>query len=133
MDLGLFTTSTAILTLEVLQTRIFNYSLDPLTIYLAMGVCMLGLGAGATLLALFAPESTDAARRWAALSAVASALAIPLSHAIFALHAPGFYQSTMAALFILTTLTIPYVFLGLTVALLLLGRSESIGQPMPST
>ena len=51
-DAGLFTVSCAILTLEILQIKIFGFSLNSPKVYLAIGICQLGLGASATLLAL---------------------------------------------------------------------------------
>ncbi len=50
---GLFVISAAILTLEVLQTRLFSYCLSPLLIYAAVGVALLGLGASGTALSLW--------------------------------------------------------------------------------
>ena len=76
MDLGLLAVSACLLTLQVLQTKIFAYSLDPLTIYLAIGVCMLGLGASATVLAILPPLAVNRVRGVASAFAAAGAVAM---------------------------------------------------------
>src|ERR1700684_3999734 len=47
----LFCLSLLVLVLEVTQVRIFSYSLDPQTVYMAISVAMLGIGVSAVTLA----------------------------------------------------------------------------------
>jgi hypothetical protein len=58
-EIGLVLLSAAVLTLEILDTKIFAYALDAVTLYIAIGVYLLGLGASATLRSL-RPALTEA-------------------------------------------------------------------------
>ena len=127
-DAGLFAVSCAILTLEILQIKIFGFSLDPLRIYLAIGVCLLGLGASATLLALAPPFSTSRARELGAVCAVAGAASLPIVHVFFSRLSESFAFGGMAALVLLAALAVPYLLLGATVALSLVSRAAGIGR-----
>lgn len=51
--LGLFAVSASLLTLEILATRLFSYSLPPILVYCAVGVAFLGIGASGTLLSVW--------------------------------------------------------------------------------
>lgn len=115
---GLFVLSAALLALEVLQTKIFAFSLDALRIYLAIGMCMLGLGAAATLLAIF-PVAPGRSRRLAALAALGAAATIPPAHWIFASHAGAIETGGAAALAVNVAMTVPYLGFGLAIALVL--------------
>lgn len=128
MDVGLFAVSACVLTLQVLQTKIFAYSLDHLTIYLAISVCMLGLGASATLLALMPPVTGDRARHMAAAAAAAGALAVLVAHLVFAAHAWTLHEGGIPALLTLIALILPYFCFGLVIAFLLVARAESVGR-----
>lgn len=128
MDLGLGSVSAAILVLEILQTRIFAYSLDHLTIYLAVGVCLLGLGASATLLAILPEQSAERARAFAAAYAAAGAVAVPLAHVAFAAWAREVDAQTALGALTLLILAVPYFCFGMTTAALLVARSRAIGR-----
>jgi SAM-dependent methyltransferase len=128
MDLGLAAISATTLLLEILQTRIFSYSLDPLTIYLAVGVCLLGLGASATVLAVLPDLSATRARSIAASFAVLGALATPAAHALFAAWAGEVYARTPLGGVTLVVLAVPYFCFGMTTAALLVARSHAIGR-----
>ena len=52
MPLILFALSALVLTLEVLETKIFAYSLENSLIFLVIGTVLLGFGAGGSALAL---------------------------------------------------------------------------------
>ena len=52
MPLILFALSCLVLTLEVLETKIFAYSLENSLIFLVVGVVLLGFGAGGSVLSL---------------------------------------------------------------------------------
>lgn len=128
MDSGLFLLSTAVLTLEVLQTKIFAYSLDPLTIYFAIGVCLLGLGASATVLALLSPLADAQVRVVGMAFAAAGALAVPVAHAAFARLAHWLFLGGVRAAVLLVVLAAPYFCFGLTIALILVARCRAIGR-----
>ncbi len=128
MDWGLFSLSAAVLTLEVLQTKIFAYSLDPLTIYSAIGICLLGLGASATVLALL-PALAAAQVRVAGMAfAAAGALAVPLAHVAFARLAHWLLEGGGGAAVLLGLLAAPYFCFGMTIALILVARCREIGR-----
>lgn len=124
----MFWISTCVLTLQVLQTRIFAYSLDSLTIYLAISVCMLGLGASGTLLALLPPVTDERARAVAGAAAASGAVAVLIAHVVFAANAWTLREAGTTALVTLVALTLPYFCFGLAIALLLVSRAESIGR-----
>ena len=128
MDLGLLAVSACVLTLQVLQTKIFAYSLDPLTIYLAIGVCMLGLGASATVLAILPPLAADRVRGVASAFAAAGAFAVVLAHGVFAALAPSFAERSLVSIAVLVALVLPYLCFGFVIALLLVARSAAIGR-----
>ena len=128
MDMGLAFVSSAVLVLEILQIRIFSYSLDPFTIHLAVGVCLLGLGASATVLALLPQRSVERARPFAAAFAVVGALTIPACHAVFAAWAPEVYAPTALGIVVLVVLAVPYFCFGMTIATLLVTRSSGVGR-----
>jgi hypothetical protein len=48
----LFWISLILITLELLQTKLFAFSLEPLLFYVAIGVALLGMGVAGSLLAL---------------------------------------------------------------------------------
>jgi spermidine synthase len=128
MDLGLAAISAAILVLEILQTRIFSYSLDPLVIYLAVGVCLLGLGASGTVLAVLPERPRSRLRALASGFAVAGAASVPVAHAMFAALAGEVYERSWQGLVSLVVLAIPYFCFGMTAAALLVARSKVVGR-----
>lgn len=128
LDVALALLSTAILTLEILQTKIFAFSLDPVTIFLAVGLCLLGLGAGATALAL-APAVPEARlpRLVSALS-IAGSITTLAAHGVFARLSPRVLDGGLEPLLILTALTMPYVCFGVVVAAVMMGRAAPVGR-----
>jgi hypothetical protein len=128
MDLGLLAVSACVLTLQVLQTKIFAYSLEPVTIYVAISVCMLGLGASATALAVLPPLAANRVRGVASAFAAAGALAVVLAHQVFASLAPGFPERGLVSIIVLVALALPYLCFGFVIALLLVARSAAIGR-----
>ena len=52
MPLILFVLSCLVLTLEVLETKIFAYSLENSLLFLVVGVVLLGFGSGGSVLSL---------------------------------------------------------------------------------
>ena len=128
VEAGLFVVSAIVLALQILQTRIFAYSLSHVTIFLAIGVCLLGLGASATVLAALPEVTKDRARRLAAAAAAAGAVSIPVAHAVFARTATSLSETSFVSLLTLVVLTLPYFGFGMAIALLLVCRSEAIGR-----
>ena len=128
--LSVLVASTAFLALEVAQVRIFSYSLDPLFVFCAISIALLGLGAGSVAVAL-RPEL--------ARGAIASRLVFTLAgfsastvvvHALFArtsarISADG---SPLLAALLLSTLVLPYFFAGLFLSVVMAKRAEDIGR-----
>jgi len=131
-DVALLLVSASILTLEVLQTKIFAYSTDPLSIYVAIAVCLLGLGASGTILAVAPPLGAERVRSVAALFSVVGAGLVLVSHFIFSLLAPNFFKVGIGALLALVALGLPYLCLGMVVAALLVARGTGIGRAYAS-
>lgn len=130
--LAIILASIATLTLEIAQVRIFSYSLDPLLVFGAISVAMLGMGAGGIAIALKpVPEEDVRARLGRALAAFG--LTTIVAHAIFARTSDwiGFGARAgvvLTALPILGLLVVPYFFGGEVVAIAMSRRTNSIGQ-----
>ncbi|HXJ37444.1 MAG TPA: hypothetical protein VMS22_25730 [Candidatus Eisenbacteria bacterium] len=127
-DVGLVVVSAAVLTLEVLQTKLFGFSLDPLSIYVAVAMCMLGLSAAATLLAILPPLPPERASRLAALGSAGGAVAIVVAHVLFAAWSPAVRTGGIGVAVVLAAMVLPYFGFGLTTTLLLVGGGERIGR-----
>ena len=83
----LFGVSVLLLTLEVLQTKLFAFSLDPSLFYVAIGVALLGFGSGGTLLALYhlaRPGSEKEPERLVPGCLIGLGISIFVAHAVFA-------------------------------------------------
>ncbi len=118
---SLFVISTCILGVEVAEVRVFSYSLDPLLVFCAISVALLGLGAGAIAVALRPRLAEGDPRGILAGSAAAFAASSLLAHALFARASEsiGFGTSSgvvAAALPIFALFAVPYFFAGLFVA-----------------
>lgn len=125
---GLFAVSAAILSLQVLQTRIFAFSLDAMTIYLAVGMCLLGLGASGTLLAVLPPLSPKRVRSVAWMSAALSALVLVASHWVFTQMSHDLMFGGALATLTYLALAAPYFCFGLTVTAILMSCGDQIGK-----
>jgi hypothetical protein len=123
--------SIATLTLEIAQVRIFSYSLDPLLVFGAISVAMLGMGAGGIAIALRPVEERDVQRRLGSSLAMMG-LSTIVAHALFARTSDwiGFGARAgvvLTALPILGLLVIPYFFGGAVVAIAMTRGSKNIG------
>lgn len=127
-DAALFLLSTAILALEVLQTKIFAFTFDPLMVYLAVAVCMLGLSGGATLVAVLPRVAGPVSTTLAAAASAAGSLALIASHVVFARMSPSIPEGNARGILTLVALTAPYLAFGVTVALLLSARGPAVGR-----
>ncbi len=128
-DAGLFAISASVLTLEILQFKIFAYSLDAIRIYLAVGVCLLGLGASGTLLSILPRFGSARATALAAFFAALGGLMLPPVHALFARFASSISEEEgPGAIVTLLALTLPYFCFGMTISLLLVSRAAKIGR-----
>ena len=121
---GLFLLSTALLTLEILQTRLLAYCFAPLLIYTAIGLALLGLGAAASALTLW-----QGWRRWrlgtiGAFGAGAFAASAIAAHRVLAkfspqiidladITMPGLLRADLIA--VCAALSVPYFFAGLAI------------------
>lgn len=127
-DAALFLLSTAVLALEVLQTKIFAFTFDPLMVYLAVAVCMLGLSGGATLVAVLPRSGGGFPSALAPAAAAAGSLALVASHALFARLSPAIPEGNAKGVLTLLALTAPYLAFGTTIALLLAARGPTVGK-----
>ncbi|MGZ6061795.1 MAG: hypothetical protein ACXWVM_05355 [Polyangiales bacterium] len=113
---GIFLASIALLALEVAQVRVFSYSLDPLLVFSAISVALLGMGAGAIAVSI-RPKLVQRPSAWLSGFAVT----IVLAHVLFARTSDSIGFSTSAgvlasALPILSILVVPYFVGGAYVA-----------------
>ncbi len=82
MPLILFCLSALVLALEVLETKIFSYSLENSLIFLVVGVVLLGFGAGGSVLAL--KKELDDPRRLVCRNLLIGSALLLVAHAYFA-------------------------------------------------
>jgi len=82
--LGLFAVSAPCLLLELIQTRIFSYSLHPLLAYSAIALAMLGFGLGAVALTLRPDFAGSHPHRRLSLLSLALGVSTLLVHLLFA-------------------------------------------------
>ncbi len=127
--IGLFLLSAAILTLQVLQTRLFSYSLSPLLLYTAIGLTLLGMGASASLMTLWQGWRSLRLGTVGGLAAGGFALSAVGAHMLFARHSEGLIDFTSEHLMrvdrttvlLCAALTVPYMCAGAGVTACLAG------------
>lgn len=134
MVAGLALVSLLTLTYEVIQTRIFAYSLQPVVAFMAIAIAMLGFGLGATILSL-RPGIAEADRpRKLALMSLLLALSIIAVNVFFALNSPRILEyglmhiSTFWVAVVLLPCILPYLLAGLITAVILHAGVERIGR-----
>jgi SAM-dependent methyltransferase len=91
-------------------------------------VCLLGLGASGTLLSLLPPIAPERSRGVAVVFAALAALAVPAAHVAFVRLDPDFNAPGARSIAALIALSLPYLFLGAVVAVVLAARGEGVGR-----
>ncbi|MEC9375425.1 MAG: hypothetical protein VYA80_03520 [Pseudomonadota bacterium] len=113
---GLFLLSVAILTLEILETRIFAYSLTPIMFFAAIGVALLGLGSAGTLLTLWKGWRKIPLSHIAAFGCLGFSVAIIIAHMILARTSRQIVDFLEPiSVFTFFMLSVPYFFAGIAV------------------
>jgi spermidine synthase len=126
--LAIIVASIAMLALEIAQVRIFSYSLDPLLVFGAISVAMVGMGAGGIAIAL-RPVSEEKIGARLAESLAAFGITTVIAHAIFARTSDRVgYGALLSALPVLGVLVVPYFFAGVVVAIAMTRRKNAIGE-----
>lgn len=115
--------SLALLSLEVLQVRVFSYAIDPLRVHAAISIALLGLGAGAVI-ASTRPSVVDHAPSLFA----AGALAIPLTHVVFAKVSPSIASGDAGAALLFALMSLPYLLAGAAKGALVARHSSDAGR-----
>ncbi|MCC7541569.1 MAG: hypothetical protein IT379_35450 [Deltaproteobacteria bacterium] len=120
----LFAVSLCVLAFEVGQIRAFSYAMDPLLVYGAIAVAMLGLGMAGVLVSVFPSIAKGDATVRAALCTVLFGATALGSMVVFARVSTSFTTDTVAdiafrAVPILLVCATPYLFGGLATTLLL--------------
>jgi spermidine synthase len=130
LELGeVFLGASALLGLELLDLRVFSYSIDPLLVYSAISVALLGLGAGGMAVARWPGLLADPPRV-RALSLAGFSVALLGAHAIFARLSDRirFGDLVSAALPLLLLLALPYLAAGVFLAAATARRGADIGR-----
>lgn len=118
MPFVLFALSCLVLALEVLETKIFAYSLENGLIFLVVGVVLLGFGAGGSVLSL-KKELRDP-RALVARNLLATALLLVVAHAAFARWSDHLeFALDLWTAGLLLALAAPYFSAGMAVAAIL--------------
>ena len=129
----LFVLSMCTLALEIVQVRIFSYSINPVFVYMVVSLALLGIGASGTVLSL-APSLREIPLERALavcmmLFAGTAALAFfafsRLSYLIVADSGLTLFSPVMP---IFLLFTVPYFFSGLGIALVLVSDSRNVGR-----
>jgi hypothetical protein len=124
--------SAALLALEVAEVRVFSYALDPLLVFGAISVALLGMGAAGIALTV-RPAPEERAEEWMAWALAAMGASTIAAHALFARvsDAIGFGSRAgvlASALPILAVLLLPYFFGGAVLTLAMSRPSSAIGR-----
>jgi spermidine synthase len=130
LELGeVFLGAGALLGLELLDLRVFSYAIDPLLVYSAISVALLGLGAGGMVVARWPALLADPPRL-RALSLAGFSASLLGSHAIFARLSDRirFGDLVSAALPLLLLLALPYLAAGVFLAAATARRGADIGR-----
>lgn len=130
---ALFVVSVAMLALEIAEVRVFSYSIDPLLVFSAISVALLGLGAGGIVVAVRPALAVGEVRGRLAICLAgfaASALAV---HAIFARTSAsiGFGSSAgilRTALPIFALFVVPYLFAGVFLSIAMTRWIADVGR-----
>jgi hypothetical protein len=131
---GLFAVSALTLLVEIVQTRVFSYSLHPLIAYSAIALAMLGFGLGAAALTLRPSLSGDNPQQRLAHLCLALGAAILLVNVSFAQTSPNvipvdtMWVSPGWTAVALLPCVIPYLIAGLITALILQSGLARIGR-----
>lgn len=127
--------SFSILAYQITQVRIFAYALNPVLVYSALSITMLGFGAASTVLTLssrlreapLAPLLAGASLAFAISGVVANVVFARLSPTI-TLKPDLLGSATGRELLVIALSTLPYAFGGLAVALVLSRRTAHAGR-----
>ncbi len=126
-NVALFVLSAALLTLEVVQTRLFAYSLDTFLFYGAIGVTLLGLGASGTTLALWRGWHRRSLGTLGVSASAGFAVSLIATHALFARVSSGLtIDLSPRALATFGALAVPYFFAGIGITASLSARGDGI-------
>lgn len=125
MPLILLALSCLVLTLEVLETKIFAYSLENSLIFLVVGVVLLGFGAGGSVLSL--KREIGDPSRLVRRNLLLTALLLVVAHALFA-HASDRLEFRFDAwtIGILVALAAPYFSAGMAISAILADPNGSV-------
>lgn len=129
----LFIVSMATITLQVVQVRIFSYTINHAFVYLAISLAMLGFGASGTFLSVARGLLRVPAERSVSACLLLFALSAVGVHAYYARNSytiipqDGLTIWSRSAL-LLVAFAIPYFFAGLAVALALLSDAANLGR-----
>lgn len=130
IGLSVLVASMALLALEVAQVRIFSYALDPLFVFSAISIALLGLGGGSVAVALRPELARGPVRGRLVFTLVGFSLSTLAVHALFARTSPliGFDSSPFVSALLLATLVLPYFFAGLFLSIVMAKRAQDIGR-----
>lgn len=129
--LVLFLVSMSALLLEVLQMRIFAYSLQFFMVHIAVAVSMLGWGIGAAFLSAVVAKEMDNARRARLLTITLSGYFITLiaTNAAFARmshNLPIHSGNILNTAIVFSVMSLPYVFAGFAISVLFIAPQQRI-------
>jgi Spermine/spermidine synthase domain len=135
LGLALGLLSFVILSYQVTQVRVFAYALNPLLVYSAISITMLGFGGASTALALSPRLRALPLRPALAASCIAVAISGLIANILFAATSASMTPQsdvlgavTLRQFGVIALCTLPYVFGGLVVALMLSRRVEGVGR-----
>jgi hypothetical protein len=131
-DAAIAVASCAILLYEMVHVRVYSYSLPPILAYAAISISMMGFGAGAALASLLDRRCGDRLRGNLWLFPAGQAILMLLAFLIFSRSSWNVVLASESSYFplvmeILLPCTLPYLLMGLYLAVIFSSRTESTG------
>lgn len=129
----LFIISMVTITLQVVQVRIFSYTMNHAFVYMAISLAMVGFGLSGTVISVVPSLRRINPRNGVAGCLALFALTVLLTHMLFARVSDGILPEQGVSVFSITALALisfalPYFFAGTGVALALLSNTSNVGR-----
>jgi hypothetical protein len=130
---AVFVASFALLSLEIAQVRVFSYAIDPLLVFSAISVALLGVGAGGIAISLRPQLAKGDVRARLASLLGAFSISTIVGHAVFARTSQLIGWGTSAGVFFaslptLSLLVAPYFFAGALLAIAIARHVNDVGR-----
>jgi spermidine synthase len=133
MGPAIFLLSFAVLFLEMVQCRVFSYSISPVLVYGVITVALLGFGTGGVAVALLHQAGTERTKRVPYTCGIAFAWSVLVANFAFSkfshmISEAGQLLALLRAIPLLLVLALPYAFAGAFIAAVFAARPDAAGR-----